>query len=193
MAIPWPDGIRPSSMTWGLKNNNRAFTSTLTNSQQIVGAPGDYWFCTLQWDVLDRGQERILTSTMGKLDGMFGEIAIPAFNRTRADNIGTPAVVLAPSGARSINVNGMTAGTSFRAGDYISLAGEMFEVTDTATAAANGTATVSINKRIRTGIAAGTVIEYKKPFAVMRLVSDENSLTVQPWVANGSVQFREAF
>lgn len=193
MAITWPEGIRPSNMVWGLKNNNRAFTSVLNNSQQIVGAPGDYWFCTLTWGVLDRGQERILTATLGQLDGMFGEIMLPAFKRQRADSIGSPVVGLTPSGARTLNVTGMAPGSSFRIGDYISLAREMFEVVAPVTAPASGAVTVPINKRVRTSIPAGTAIEYKKPFAIMRLVSDENSLNVENWMASGSIQFREAF
>lgn len=193
MAIPWPEGIRPSNMVWGLKNNNRAFTSVLNNSQQIVGAPGDYWFCTLNWGVLDRGQERILTATLGQLDGMFGEIMLPAFKRQRTDSIGVPVVGLTPPGARTLNVTRMTPGTAFRIGDYISLAGEMFEVVTPVIAPASGAVTVAINKRVRSGIPAGTAIEYKKPFAVMRLVNDENSLNVENWAASGSIQFREAF
>ena len=32
MAIAWPEGLCPSEMTWGVVYNNRAFTSTLSNS-----------------------------------------------------------------------------------------------------------------------------------------------------------------
>jgi len=37
MAIQWPASIRPSEMNWGIVYNNRAFTSTLSNAQQVVG------------------------------------------------------------------------------------------------------------------------------------------------------------
>ncbi|MNN79920.1 hypothetical protein D3C81_1966050 [compost metagenome] len=40
MAIDWPAALWPSQMTWGMVYNNRAFTSTLSNAQQILGYPG---------------------------------------------------------------------------------------------------------------------------------------------------------
>lgn len=194
MAIAWPASLRPSGMTWGIVNNNRAFTSALSNSQQIVGYPGAYWQCTLTFDVLTRAQERELSSFLGRLDGMLGTFNMPAFTRRRAVSVGALSVVAGNAQARTMVVAGANPGAAiFSVGDYITVAGEMFEVTEAATSNARGEATVSLNKRIRKTLVAGTPVEYLNPYSEMRMTTDTWSMSVRPVVANGSYQFREAF
>lgn len=194
MALTWPASLRPSEMTWGIVNNGRAFTSSLSNAQHIVGYPGAYWQCTLTFGVLSQAQERQLSAFLGKLDGMFGTFNMPAFTRTRKDNIGGLSVVTGSAQSRSMVIGGAPAGVvAFRAGDYITLAGEMFEVTDDASADGQGRVTVALNKRIRKTLTAGAAVEYLNPYSEMRMTSDTWSMSVRPFVANGSYQFREAF
>ncbi|MNJ25712.1 hypothetical protein D3C77_201660 [compost metagenome] len=194
MAIAWPDGLCPSEMTWGVVYNNRAFTSSLSNAQQIVGYPGAYWQCQLTFSALSREEERVLTAFIGRLQGMFGTFNLPAFTRTRSDSIGAPVVVTANAQASFMRLGGVTPSKKvFSMGDYITISGEMFEVVDDATSAANGQVVVNLNKRIRKTIAAGAAVEYKAPYAEMRRTSDTHALTVRPVVANGALEFREAF
>lgn len=194
MAIAWPDGLCPSEMTWGVVYNNRAFTSSLSNAQQIVGYPGAYWQCQLTFSALSREEERVLTAFIGRLQGMFGTFNLPAFTRTRSDSIGAPVVVTANAQASFMRLGGVTASKKvFSMGDYITIAGEMFEVVDDAVSASNGQVVVNLNKRIRKTITAGAPVEYKAPYAEMRRTSDTHALTVRPVVANGALEFREAF
>lgn len=194
MALTWPASLRPSEMTWGIVNNSRAFTSTLSNAQQIVGYPGAYWQCTLTFGLLTREQERQLTSFLGKLDGMMGTFNLPAFTRQRTNNVGALSVVTGNAQARSMVIGGAIANApAFSAGDYITIAGEMFEVTDPASANAQGRVTVSVNKRIRKTLTAGTAVEYLNPYSEMRMTTDTWAMSIKPVIANGSYQFREAF
>ena len=194
MALTWPASLRPSEMTWGIVNNGRAFTSTLSNAQQVVGYPGAYWQCTLTFGLLTRAQERELSSFLGKLDGMFGTFNMPAFTRRRTLSIGSLTVVSGNAQARSMVVAGAAPSSAiFSSGDYITVAGEMFEVTDPAASSAQGQVTVMLNKRIRKALAAGAAVEYLNPYSEMRMTSDTWSMSVRPVVANGSYQFREAF
>jgi hypothetical protein len=194
MALTWPASLRPSEMTWGIVNNSRAFTSTLSNAQQIVGYPGAYWQCTLAFEVLDRDQQRQLSAFLGRLDGMFGTFNLPAFTRTRKVSIGALSVVTGNAQSRSMVIGGAPAGAAaFRAGDYLTINGEMFEVTDDASADAQGRVVVALNKRIRKTLMAGAAVEYLNPYSEMRMTSDTWSMSVRPFVANGSYQFREAF
>ncbi|KXK72140.1 hypothetical protein BC89_03285 [Pseudomonas monteilii] len=194
MAIQWPASLRPSEMMWGIVNNSRAFTSTLSNAQQIVGQPGAYWQCTITFGLLTRKQERQLSSFLGELDGMFGTVNVPAFTRRRGNSVGALKVVSGPSQSRSIQVGGATPNTQmFSVGDYMTIAGEMFEVIKPAAANAQGQALVQVNKRIRQTLAVGSAIEYLNPYSEMRMTQDTWSMTVRQTVSNGSYQFREAF
>ncbi|NAP01940.1 hypothetical protein B1F73_09245 [Pseudomonas syringae] len=194
MALTWPASLRPSEMSWGIVNNSRAFTSSLSNAQQIVGYPGAYWQCTLTFGLLTRAQERELSSFLGRLDGMFGTFNLPDFTRYRKVSIGALSVVSGFAQARSMIIAGAPASSPvFSAGDYITIAGEMFEVTDPASSNAQGQVTALLNKRIRKTLTAGAAVEYMNPYSEMRMTSDTWSMTRRPVVANGSYQFREAF
>lgn len=194
MALTWPASLRPSEMTWGIVNNGRAFTSTLSNAQQIVGYPGAYWQCTLTFGLLTRSQERELSAFLGRLDGMFGTFNLPAFTRRRTLSVGSLTVVSGNAQARSMVLAGAAPSSAiFSSGDYITVAGEMFEVTDPAASSAQGQVTVLLNKRIRKTLSAGAAVEYLNPYSEMRMTSDTWSMSVRPVVANGSYQFREAF
>ncbi|WP_434134360.1 hypothetical protein JQR88_10825 [Pseudomonas luteola] len=194
MAIQWPASLCPNEMTWGIVYNNRAFTSTLSNAQQVVGYPGAYWQCTLTFGVMTRQMERELPAFLGRLQGMYGTVYLPAFTRRRGDNIGAPTVVTANAQATTMLLQGVTASRKvFSVGDYITVNGEMFEVVDDAVSTSGGRVQLNLNKRIRKAIPAGTAVEYRNPYSEMRRMDDTNQLTVQRVVSNGSFQFREAF
>lgn len=194
MAIAWPEGLCPTEMTWGVVYNNRAFTSTLSNAQQIVGYPGAYWQCQVTFGALSRAEERVLTSFIGRLQGMFGTFHLPAFTRTRTDSIGSPVVISALAQASAMRLGGVTPDEKvFSMGDYISIEGVMFEIIDDAVADAEGQVQVLVNKPIRKTIRAGAAIEYRAPYAEMRRTSDSHTVTIRPVVSNGSLEFREAF
>ncbi|QEU28922.1 hypothetical protein [Pseudomonas luteola] len=194
MAIQWPVSIRPTEMNWGIVYNNRAFTSTLSNAQQVVGYPGAYWQCTLTFGVMTRQMERELTAFLGRLQGMYGTVYLPAFTRRRGDNIGAPVVVTANAQATTILLQGVTASRKvFSMGDYITINGEMFEVVDDAVSTSGGRVQLNLNKRIRKAIPAGTAVEYQNPYSEMRRIDDTNQLNIQRVISSGIFQFREAF
>lgn len=193
MAESWPEKLKPQRTSWGCVYNSRAFTSTLSNAQQIVGYPGAYWTCSMQFGVLTREKERLLTGLVGRLRGLSGTVNVPVRSRRRTDNIGSPVVDMANTNALAINVSGLTAtGEVFREGDYITIAGQLYEVVVPASAS-GGTALVTVNKRIRSNIAPGTPIEYQNPYCEMRLTSDAFSVDIRAIVSSGSLDLREAF
>lgn len=194
MAIDWPDNLCPPEMTWGMTYNNRVFASTLTNAQDVIALPGAFWECSLSFKSLNRQRERALTAFLGRLQGQFNTCKVPAFTRTRSDSVGDAVVVNASANAFSIRVGGVTPSAKvFRVGDYITVANQMFEVVEDATADGAGQALLVLNKRLRATLPAGSPVEYRNPYAVMRLAEDKYSMSIQPIIASGSIKLREAF
>ncbi|MCG6540163.1 hypothetical protein MCB86_08750 [Pseudomonas sp. KSR10] len=193
MAENWPSELYPSQMTWGCVYNSRAFTSSLSNAQQIVSYPGAYWRCSMRFNSMSQERERRLTAMLGRLQGMAGTINVPTDTRTRADDIGTPAVSSAATNAFAIGMTGISVnGRAFSAGDYITIGGQLFEVVEDAIAS-GGSALVRVNKRIRSTIAPGTPVEYKNPYCEMRLSNDSFSVDMQQMSAGSAIEMREAF
>ncbi|AVB23238.1 hypothetical protein BKM20_08190 [Pseudomonas avellanae] len=173
---------------------NRAFTSILSNSQQIIGYPGAYWICTMTFGVLFDEDERQLTSLIGKLQGMYGTVNIPAITRTRVDDIGDAVVVSGFSQATFMTIGGVIPSAKvFSMGDYITVGGEMFEVIEDASSTAEGRVQVSLNKRIRKTLTVGAHVEYRNPYSEMRRLDDTHQVVQDPLVSNSALQFREAF
>src|SRR5690554_6524501 len=194
MAETWPLSLCPQSMDWGLVNNDRSHTSPLSYSQQVIEMPGAYWRCVLRFDVLTRDRERELTALLGRMRGRAGMVDVPAWTRRRSDNIGAPVVVSAPVYAYQISVSGLTASTAvFRAGDYITISGEMFEVVENVNSNASGAAVIPVNKRVRATIPPGSPIEYRLPYCRMRRVQSNYSVGIRPIISGTSIELREAF
>lgn len=115
-------------------------------------------------------------------------------DRLRTDDIGAPVVAAGPAFATFLQLQGMTASKKvFSQGDYLTVAGEMFEVVQDATSDSAGKATITVNKPIRKTLVAGAAVEYRNPYSEMRRMDNTNSSSVQPLVASLSLQFREAF
>jgi hypothetical protein len=193
-AIEWVDGIAPKSMDFSIVYNNRIFQSSFTNHQQVVGSTGDYWQATMNFDVLDTAKQRALTAFFGRLKGMHGTVKVPTFLRYRTDNIGSPVISSALTQATSMVISGVLPSTQvFNAGDYITTGDELFEITDNATSNVSGQVVVNVNKRIRNTLSAGTAVEYKNPYCVMRLTSDSLGLNgLDGLFAGSNVTFMEA-
>lgn len=194
MVIEWPVELRPSDMDWGMVYNNRDFTSSLNNSQQIVGYPGSYWRCSLSLPSITYSKARLATAFMGRLQGRFGTFKLPAFFRERKDDIGAPVVQTGAAMASSIILRGMSASRQvFNQGDYITIGGVMHEVVEDVGSDASGIAVVPLNRRLRTSIIAGTAVEYRNPYSTMRLEEDRYTLSVKPILSDLFIQCREAF
>ena len=189
----WTAGC-PQSENFYLTYQNQSFVA-LSGKMTAVEFGRPRWHSEIQFNSLFRAEERALTSMLAKLHGIYNTIKVPAWTRFRNDDKGIIVTNVAILDAFSITVaaNYAPSRKIFSAGDYISFAGEMFEVTDDVISASNGAATVPLNKRLRNTYAANTPIEYKRPFCVMRLAEDELSVSRQPVIGNMSIAFTEAF
>lgn len=194
MAIEWPTEVCPAQMSWGMVYNNRDFSSSLNNSQQIVGYPGSYWKCSISLPLLTRDRDRIVTAFMGRLQGRFGTFKLPAFTRKRTDNIGAPVVQVGAAMASTITLSGLQGGRRvFSQGDYITIGGVMHEVVEDVVSNAQGVAVLPLNRRLRAALISGAPVEYQNPYSIMRLSEDSYTLSVRPVVAELTLECREAF
>lgn len=181
-------------MTWGRVFNNRAFTSPFSQSQQIKGAPGAYWKCTLNFPSLSREQERVLSTFVGKLQGMAGTFRLRPWTRPPGPFVGNAVVDGGgQAGAQIVTRNWNVSTTVLRMGDYITVNEQLLEVLDDVNSNAQGVAVIAVSPWLRMPPANGSTINYREPYAVMRLMQDEQMLDVQALIASGKLECREAF
>lgn len=192
--INWPAEIKPRRMTWGRVFNNRAFTSPFSQSQQITGAPGAYWKCTLNFPTLNREKERVFSTFIGKLQGRAGTFRLRPWTRPPGPFVGDAVVDGGgQAGAQLVTRNWNPEVTVLRMGDYITVNDQLLEVLEDVTSNAQGVAVVAVSPWLRTPPANGADVNYQQPYAVMRLMQDEQMIDVQALFASGSLECREAF
>lgn len=193
MIIDWPENLIPSDDSWTIDYNSRAFTSQLTNSQQVAAYSGDYWSVDMTFSELVRGwgDDRELSALVAKLRGMFNTVKVPHFTRANNRNLGAVTLnIPAQSYAMNIQITGLTG--DFDPGDIITVGDQMFEL-PYGTEHVNGTANVVLNKPVRGGIPSGAVVEYNNPYCIMRQSDPKHSMRNRSIVSSSSLSLREAF
>ncbi|MBZ5489139.1 hypothetical protein HW452_16590 [Halomonas aquamarina] len=192
--IDWPAHIKPHRMSWGRRFNTRAFTSPLSQSQQITGAPGAYWQCSLEFPSLNREKERALTTFIGRLQGMAGTFRLRPWTRPPGPFAGNAVVDGANQrGAQIATRNWQASKVVLRAGDYITVNNQLLEVLDDVSSNAQGRAVIPVAPWLRVSPTNGEAVNYQQPYAVMRLSEDEQMFDVQALIASGTITAREAF
>ncbi|MBS3670204.1 hypothetical protein [Vreelandella boliviensis] len=192
--INWPAEIKPRRMSWGRVYNTRAFTSPFSQSQQIVGAPGAYWKCTLNFPTLNRHKERVLSTFIGSLQGMAGTFQLRPWTRPPGPAVGSAVVDGGGQAGGQLVTRNWTPNTAvLRMGDYATVNDQLLEVLEDVTSNAQGIAILPISPWLRSPPANGATVNYQQPYAVMRLMQDEQMLDVQAVIASGTLECREAF
>lgn len=194
LVYDWPEKLCVSTMDWGVTYNNRAFTSHLSNAQQVVSFPGAYWTVHIELDTLvrRRAMDRELSALAGRMQGMTNAVRVPRLTRRKMQNIGSLTITAsAVSGTRTLQASGFING-SLVIGDHVTINGQMFEIIED-TLVNNGTATLILNKPIRGNFSQGIPIEYMNPYCIMRFENDEFSIQERSLTSRSSLRLREAF
>lgn len=193
-TIDWPRELTPQSSDFGVAYNNMAFTSIFSNAQQVVSFPGDYWQLSMTLPPLGRDKERILAATLGKLRGMVNTFRFRDRRFMNATSMGSPVV----NGNGQTGINLATSSwpastTVLRAGDYVTVADQLFQMTADVISNSSGNAVLPLNMMIRESPVSGAVVNYNDPYCVMRLTTSANQIKRQVGQAGITLNAREAF
>ncbi|RUR38565.1 hypothetical protein [Vreelandella populi] len=190
----WPNEVIPNSMSWNIVSNNFAFTSPFNNSQQVVGHPGGYWECSIDLPLLDQQQARLMSSFIHSLHGMMGTFRLYPWNRRPGPAAGNGVVDLGGQAGGQLVTRGWNAGTTvLRRGDYITVSDQLLEVLQDVVSNDQGRATILVAPWLRVPPANGAAVNYRNPYAVMRLTEDGANTDYQGIIASASLSCREAF
>ena len=151
-----------------------------------------YWRMSPSYTNLMQNQFKALLAMIGKLHGRTGTIRVPAWNFGRSDDIGSLYVQTASTQALSMTIYGADPSIQiFTAGDMITVADQLFLITDDVVSSSGGEATLNLNNRIRTSIPADTAIEYQRPYCVMRCMNSEQVLSMSGEIGSIPLEFVE--
>lgn len=194
-VLEWPSGLLPSTFNWYLKSNGTSFTSPFNGHTQTVRWVGSMWKATLTMSSLDELEAIAMEALLFEMDGLAGRVKLHDFGRTPRVVNGTPRVNGANQLGTNLNTDGWTANTLvLKKGDYFTVNDELKYVLANVTSNASGQASIKFAPQLRVAPADNLVLEVANPYAIFRLVNDENGVERKPAFDNDfSLEFIEAF
>ena len=184
--------ITPTTNTFELVANTRAFRSPLTNAIQTSSRKGSLWRATLQFNNLSTDDRKVMQAFLVKLNGQEHRFQLHDHSHTpRGAGGGTLRVNGASQSGTSLVCDGATANVSnyLRAGDYISFNNELHMVVADANSDSSGNITLSIAPPIRKTPADDAIIDYAAPVSGIFMLSGRAAWNTSPGIiSNYSIE-----
>ena len=209
--ITFPDIIKPSKLTFGLKGAAQSFTSEFTGSAQYVRLPGVRWYGTANWENLSGDDFESLKVFLAQLEGPFNTFEYGDISKdTPSSGLGS-GTILEANAATSAHTTSMvirraTAGdaitgtvSAFKKGDYFQVTSDKGQELKVVTADVNitntSTPTVNFAPALRGDVSAGADLTRHSQRAKMRLSSTEDNRweIAPPVLGQFGFSFQESF
>lgn len=177
----WPDeGLTPFGCEFYLQPHTARSQSPLTRAQKTYGLSADLWKVRLQvrggYDGAPGlpGVGRAMDALLARLKGGQHRVGFWDFRRPTMYGLNVDAMgnLAASKGASTMTLNGLVAGETVLAGDYIGGDGRPHLIVEDVEVAIDGTAVVTFEPALNADMSANTVIP-GKPLGWFRLTSDE--------------------
>lgn len=169
---------------WALVSNTFAHTSPYTRSVRTVGMVGSCWAFNAIWRNRAFADRAIFEAFLAKLNGVAGRFYFshPFYAVPRGTARGTGTVSAATQFATTVTLNGLAAGATILAGDFIEITTALL-----IRATSNGTATgggvisnLPIAPMLRVAVTGGTAFTLVAPKAQFRLNEDRQGVSARP-------------
>ncbi|MNM87654.1 hypothetical protein D3C81_998430 [compost metagenome] len=178
--LDWPANLVPSKATWGLQSNTESFTSPLNRSSQTVERPGARWKVTLEFPPMKDPELGRLEAFLASLGGMAGRFTLWPHGRPGTSPYAPLVRELMTNFKMLPTSSWPSSALVLKAGDYLSVGGELKMVTADVTSNGAGQADVPVAPAFRNAPLINGVVALLKPRATMMLATDEYSVTVLP-------------
>lgn len=178
----------PTSMTfqevqWGLETNSQiTLESPLNRSVQRIVLPGARWLATFTLPPMKESEDTFddWKAFLMQLKGSVNTFQAYPPHRSTPKGVatGTPLVNGASQTGTSLATDGWTAGVTgiLKTGDYFSVNNELKQLVASANSTGGGGATLVFEPALRNSPADNATITTVKPYCLMRLVDDGQTI-----------------
>lgn len=179
IAFPTLGHEYADSLEVSIISNQTGFTSPLNATTAVVELPGSRWAFSLTFDKTTVSDGALLSAWLVSLRGMANRALLHNFYRPtpRGTIAGTPLVNGGSQTGTTLNIDGVTNGTTLLRGDWVGFSqgtvnAQLVMVTADVTAS-GGAMAVSIFPEIRTSPSDNSAIVTTKPVGRFRLATPE--------------------
>lgn len=194
-TISFPSTPKPQTMSWRLVQPAQNNISTWTGKRQVVSSSRGWWECDLTLPpIVGTTNVNAWRSFLAKTQGAANDFEVPVDFVEQSPSVGVVTTNVADQTGRSISTTGWpTSTTNLVAGQYVTIYGQLHQLTADVTSNGSGVATLSVEPPVRTPVPNGTVVEYRFPYCLMYLV-EKPAMSVEPgYVYSLSLSLRESF
>lgn len=194
-TITFPSSPKPAGMSWRLVQPAQQNISQWTGARQVLASGRGWWECGLTLPpIVGETDANSWRAFMALARGAVNDFRVPVNEIAQSSATATPLVNGAGQTGRSINTDGWPASTTvLYAGQFVTIANQLLQLTANITSNASGQATISFEPAIRVATVDNAAIEFKNPYALMYFLEDPGYSVGPGLVYSISFNLRESF
>jgi len=170
----WPESLGVVAMEWGLRRSKIQHRNPLTQSFQEVDLLGWAWLIDVTLKSRSYANSAAVEAFFNGLVGSGDRVSMHCLVRPVPAGTIPGAPVPAVAAAQFSNQLQIqcVAGETLKAGDFVSVAGQLFQVRFDAVANGAGLMAVTIANRVRATLAINEPVTWNRPTALFAVVDD---------------------
>lgn len=194
-TITLPSTPKPQSMMWKLVQPAQNNISGWTGARQVLASGRGWWECQITYPpIVGTTNFNPWRAFVALMRGSANDVQIPVDPTAQSAIANTMSVNGANQTGRNINVDGLPNSTTvLTAGQFVTIGGQLLQLTANVTSNGSGQATLSFEPAIRAAPADNATVEFKNPYALMYLTEDPAHSVEPGYVYSLSLNLREAF
>lgn len=167
ITFPTLSRTAPARLRWGLIANTQISVSPLNGTIQTQELPGARWKIQCDFPALLDADAALMRGFLAKLRGQANRVDLWPFDREtpRGTIAGTPLVNGGSQTGTTLNIDGLTVGTTLLTGDYFAVGTQLFMCVADATANGSGQMAITCEPPIRSSPADNAAVTLTKPKA----------------------------
>lgn len=194
-TIAFPSSPAPATMSWRLVQPAQQNISLWTGARQVLPSGRGWWECSITLPpIIGESSVNIWRSFIAKARGSANDFQVPVNEIAQSSLTATPLINGANQSGRSLVTDGWPISTTvLYAGQFVTIGGQLLQLTDDIVSNSSGQATINFEPAIRVKPSDNDEIEFKAPYALMYFTEDP-SYSVEPGLVYSlSFNLRESF
>ena len=194
-TITLPTTPKPQTLAWRLVMPSQANISSWTGKRQVMASGRGWWECDFNLPpIVGSTNVNPWRAFVALARGTANDFHVPVDPTAQSALSNTVSTNGANQTGRSIATDGWPNSTTvLLAGQFVTINGQLLQVTANVTSNGSGQATIAVEPPVRQPVADNSAVEYKNPFCVMYMTEEPN-ISVEPgYVYNISLRLRECF
>lgn len=190
--MKWPVDLIPNSSSLELFYPSQEFKSEFTGVTQSVSMPGAHWKLEMKFSGLTDDEARQIEVITDSLRGNTESMQVLDHARLGVVAKGNPVLTKVAQGTQAVSGGWNASTTVLKAGDLVTINGELKRIKQDIKTSASGVATLHFNPPLRKPAPAQAAVITLNPYMTAHLEKNSVKFSRKPMSTDVSLKFIEA-